>query len=545
MDQARDALVAFQKVLPVNSVNSGFDSDSEQQILQIAREWRGKWLPDDRQLFSTLSSQLSEDNGTMLMTVLETPWWHVAFARFWKVIAVQVLFWILLLYFYPKSTGVQAFFFWNRWARKFFGLGYVDLCLTWIPFLRSRLLSPFKEELLADAQVGDKSLNDYFEDIQVQEGEKTLRLGDAIPVVDGQIVLEGESGLGKSTFLRRLAKNAPHPLAYLPAENCDRGVFELIQLKLKGKASDEQFLKSVIWSGGLRVIVDGLNEVTVETREKIRRFVDDFPKAHVLLATQPMLWKRPPKARILRLLKLDDARILSFLTSRYPTVAGPGALSETDYGKKCRDYIEDVLGPSQSEEDRIGSRLVLSNPMDLGAAAGILVVAERPTLRNLQEQQFQRVNREFRDLHPGQTFPLVSFSESVYQKLHLNDVTLDANQFFEAIQVLLKHRMALVQHDRDSSGKETEKWIFRHDKIRDYFLVIAFNAQPDQRLRQHIDDPRFRGVYLMLSAQLRLDQAKQLRDALVDRAAETKDHYLSDAVVEILKTRKLSTTQFA
>src|SRR5215467_1035187 len=67
---------------------------------------------------------------------------------------------ILLLRLYPTSTKVQAFFFWNRWARKFFGLGYVDLCLTWIPFLRNRLLAPFKEELLADAQIGDKNLED-------------------------------------------------------------------------------------------------------------------------------------------------------------------------------------------------------------------------------------------------------------------------------------------------------------------------------------------------------------------------------------------------
>ena len=45
---------------------------------------------------------------------------------------------------------------------------------------------------------------------------------------------------------------------------------------------------------------------------------------------------------------------------------------------------------------------------------------------------------------------------------------------------------------------------------------------------------RFRGVYLMLASQLPPEQAKELRDTLVDRAAETKDHILSDSVVEIL-----------
>jgi hypothetical protein len=481
---------------------------------------------------------MSEDSGVRLLEVIEVPWWQTAFARLWKIIAVQAVFWILLLYFYPKSTQVQAFFFWNRWARKFFGLGYVDLCLTWIPLLRSRLLSPFKDELLADARVDEKTLNDYFEDIQVQEGERMAPLSDTVPEVVGQIVLEGESGLGKSMFLRRLAKNAQHPLAYLPADSCDQGVFEIIQLRLKGKASDPQFLRSVIWSGGLRVIVDGLNEVTVETREKIRRFLDDFPKAHVLLATQPMLWKKPPKARVLRVLKLSDDRILSFLDSRYPSVARPSALSEAEYKRRCHTYIENVLGNAQSEEDRSGSRLVLSNPMDLGIAAEILASGDYPTLRSLQEQQFRRADIEFRDTHAGQRFPLAEFSEHVYQQLLSNQATLDSDRFFEAIQVLVKHKMALVQYDRDASGKQTQKWVFRHDKIRDYFLVQAFGAQQDQRVLQNIDDSRFRGVYLMLAAKLPLSQAKELRDALVDRAAETKDHYLSDAVVEVLKTRK-------
>jgi hypothetical protein len=120
-----------------------------------------------------------------------------------------------------------------------------------------------------------------------------------------------------------------------------------------------------------------------------------------------------------------------------------------------------------------------------------------------------------------------------------DDVTLDSGQFFEAIQALLIHKMALPQFDIDADGKPTRKWVFRHDKIRDYFLVQTFEAQ-QERIQKHIDDPRFRGVYLMLSSQLPIEQARELKDMLVDRAAETKDHYLSDAVVEVLKTRKPS-----
>jgi len=139
--------------------------------------------------------------------------------------------------------------------------------------------------------------------------------------------------------------------------------------------------------------------------------------------------------------------------------------------------LEDVLDQAHSEEDRSGARLVLSNPMDLTTAAQILVSDVRPTLKNLQEQQFRRMSREFRDAHPGQEFPLKQFSESVYERLLRDEVALDSGQFFEAIQAMATHKMVLGQYDTDADGKPTRKWVFRHDKIRDYFLMQAFRAQ--------------------------------------------------------------------
>ena len=102
---------------------------------------------------------------------------------------------------------------------------------------------------------------------------------------------------------------------------------------------------------------------------------------------------------------------------------------------------------------------------------------------------------------------------------------------------MVTSKLALEQNDKDATGKGTKKWVVRHDKIRDFFLIQAFEAKADVRIPEHIDDSRFRGVYLMLASNLPFDQAKALKDALVDRAAETKDHYLSDAVVSILKVR--------
>ena len=287
-------------------------------------------------------------------------------------------------------------------------------------------------------------------------------------------------------------------------------------------------------------MIDGLNEVTVETREKIRRFTDEYPKAHVLLTTQPIQWKRPPRARTFQLLKLSDDRILRFLESRFDGFPAPRPMEESQYKTKCKGYIEEVLSQEPSDEERSAARLVLSNPMDLSTVARMLLECRPPTLAKLHQQQFEQVQAAYLHTHPGQEFPLASFSEDVYEKRLRDDSTFDSERFFEVIQVMVQYKMSLEQNYVDVKGQPTRKWIFRHDKIRDYFLMQAIVNRQDERLMHHIDDPRFRGVYLMLAGELPLSQAVALRDALVDRAAETRDHNLSDAVVQLLKTRKLA-----
>jgi hypothetical protein len=205
---------------------------------------------------------------------------------------------------------------------------------------------------------------------------------------------------------------------------------------------------------------------------------------------------------------------------------------------ECATYLEEVLSDSNSQEDRAAARLVLSNAMDLTTAAQILANCERPSLTNLQEQQFERMQRKFKDTRPGREFPLKQLSESVYQRRICDELTLDSEQFFEPIQAMVTQKMVLEQHDIDAAGKLTRKWVFRHDKIRDYFLMKAVDAQHEERIPKHVDDPRFRGVYLMLASQWPVNQAKELRELLVVRASETKDHYLSDAVVQVLRNRK-------
>ena len=168
-------------------------------------------------------------------------------------------FWLLLIFCYPKSPFIQAIFFWNPKVRKWAGLYYVDFALTWVPFLRSRLFSPFKDSLLADAHLDSFDINAYFPNSHVKQKVGTIEskpIPEVIPEIKGQLILEGESGLGKSMFLRDLAKKSQRIVVYLPAKKCDQGVLEAIKNKLHGHVKeDPNFLKNLIYSGAIDIAV--------------------------------------------------------------------------------------------------------------------------------------------------------------------------------------------------------------------------------------------------------------------------------------------------
>ena len=60
-------------------------------------------------------------------------------------------------------------------------------------------------------------------------------------IFDGQKILNGDSGSGKSMFLQSiclcLKKNSHINIAYLSAEECEGGVLEVVQKRLAGPAS--------------------------------------------------------------------------------------------------------------------------------------------------------------------------------------------------------------------------------------------------------------------------------------------------------------------
>jgi hypothetical protein len=101
----------------------------------------------------------------------------------------------------------------------------------------------------------------------------------------------------------------------------------------------------------------------------------------------------------------------------------------------------------------------------------------------------------------------------VFEARLRDDVGLPASEFVALVKEMVAHKMALARFDVDADKKPITKWVFRHDKVRDYFLMQAFPAKKE-RIPKHVDDPRFRGVYLMLASLLPLEQATELRETL-------------------------------
>ncbi|MBW4579690.1 MAG: HEAT repeat domain-containing protein [Tildeniella nuda ZEHNDER 1965/U140] len=493
----------------------------------------------------------------------------------------HALFWLILVFVYPKSSQIQAIFFWNPWIRNILGLGYVTFLLQWVPFLRRKLFEPFKPSLLADAGLDSFKPDLYFSDSEVclKGTDSNEAITAVCPGIQGQRIIEGDSGLGKTMFLRHLLQQSKRIVVYLPATKCAEGVIEAIQKKLHGdEIKDTKFLQSLIYSGAIDICIDGLNEVNPDTRAKITQFVESHFKGNILMTTQPLEWLPPSTAKTYVMQPLQLEQIERYLLSRQPSLPKAAPVQGTAYEQACRTFLSTMLSAptepppspqlwgnqtvqsppelgdlggakerntanlsSLSPEELKTARAILSNPMELTLAAWMLAGGVQPDLFNLREQQYKLMAEEYRRTW-NQDFPLKHFSEAVYQQWLLDQKALPADKFYNELLCMEdeKFRMVVSRQWKDAKGEAKKEWYFRHDKIAEFFLVQTFLGKSEaieERLKTHVSDSRFRGVYFLLATLLPLDAAQRLREDLIQYAADTKDHTVSDTFVQLLRSR--------
>ena len=538
-DQAITILRVFDKIWePCKSFN-GLRDDLSKQIAKVIKQ--GKWKFQDIGLLTKHYHNLQSVNSThadaVKAKITQLEGWKWFFAA-WRIWLAHFLFWLLLIFAYPRSSAIQAIFFWNPWVRRIIGFGYVGFLITWIPFLRSKLLIPFKKSLLADAKLDYSDLHSYFDKSLVkQEASGEIKqLKEAIPTIKGQIILQGESGLGKSLFLRQLAKNSQRIVVYLSADRCTNGVIEAIQNKILGKAKDFNFLRDLIYSGAIDICLDGLNEVNADTRANIKKFVEEYFKGNIIMTTQPLEWKLPATASIYILEPLPNDLIREFLLSRQSYLAEENQLQTQDYEQVCHNYLAKALNQNLPSEESAATKNILSNPMDLTILSQIIASGEEPDLFRLQEQQYELMAVDY-EKKQHEKFPLAKFSEQAYQ-MRLNNSTISETDFLAELQCMLRHKMVICQQFRNVQGENVQEWKFRHDKIWEFFILQSFLGQNNELPNQHKNDPRFRGVYFLLANLLPLAEAENLREDLIQYAADSGDHSVSDQFIQILRSRK-------
>ncbi|MEH2067409.1 MAG: HEAT repeat domain-containing protein [Nostoc sp.] len=518
--------------------------DLAKQIAVVARKvsWQSQDIVILETHYNNLKNTGYNEADSLQSVIVNLKGWQWFFnAR--MMILIHATFWLALIFAYPKFPQVQAIFFWNPWVRRILGVGYVGFLLAWIPFFRRKLFEPFKPSLLADAGLDNFNPQTYFPEskVKVPSAEEPQAITQMLPSIAGQIVLEGDSGLGKSMFLRHLVKTSPRIVVYLPARKCDKGVIEAIQAKLHGQAQDADFLKNLIYSGALDICIDGLNEVTADTRAKICQFVESYFRGNIIMTTQPLEWTPPSTAKIYKLQPLEQAQIQQFLISRQPRLPKDAKVQGNNYEQACTNYLATALSNQQSPEELTPNQRVLSNPMDLTVVALMISQGEYPDLFHLQQQQYNLMAAEYLQ-EWNQEFPLKKFSDAVYQMRLKDEQALPADEFYQVLQSLEdeKYKMVVSRQWQNEEGAAKREWLFRHDKIMDFFLVQNFLGEKDEaknRLIDHMGDSRFRGVYFLLVNLLPLDAAKELKEKLVQYAADTKDHTVSDTFVQLLRPR--------
>lgn len=446
-----------------------------------------------------------------------------------------IVFWFVFIFAFPWSRTVQAAFLFSPWLRRYLSLGVVPLLLLALPPLRRRLLAPFKSDLLAEARLNELNELGFFDQIPVKvDGGPPRSVTKALLELEGLVVIRGEAGLGKTSALRWLAAQTQTPVAFLNARDCSDGVYQAIVVLMKG-VQDTDFVRAMIHAGTLCVIVDGLNEVTADTRERIHTFARSNRKASIFIGTQPIQWTPPAGTTIVEVERLPREEAELFLLSRPVGTDSSKPVHGEEYARAVGEFLENAFGEGHTEAERAAAALVLSNPFDLTLAADLLAQGAAPRVEELIERAFQLADISYQEI-VGQPFPLVRFGRHAVAMRVEDRIWLAPGEFEMERPCLIAHKLLVCRSVRSSASRTENREMFRHERVWDFFVAKAFEVDAEMR-DKYLDDPRFRGAYLRIAETWPPDRAKVVRDLLVNNAASSNDNITSNEFVRRLQMR--------
>ncbi len=371
------------------------------------------------------------------------------------------------------------------------------------------------------------------------------RRGDPVSIRElktglrGVVVVRADSGLGKTSLLREIAARAVRPVAFLHARDCAEGVDVAIS-RVIHDVQETGFVRSLVHTRALMVIVDGLNEVSADTREKIGAFARDMSKGDVVVGSQPIEWRPPPNSRIVDLLPLSRGEAEKFLLSRPVGADTTQPCHGAAYEAAVATFMRRALDEAPSEDERQAAELMLSNPFDLAFAAELLAQGHMPSATALIDEAFRLADEGapgkpgYRAL-AGRPFPLKQFGRHAVA-MRLEDRNwLNPDEFPAETPCLLDQKLLISRAVKGAAGL-VDRLLFRHERVWDFFIAAAFSDDPDL-WEAHVTDPRFRGAYFRIAETWDPESAKRVRDALNLGAAESGDHSTNDEYIKRLETR--------
>lgn len=455
------------------------------------------------------------------------------------LVGTHFLIWLALLWFvYPRSRLCQSLMLHNPWARKLTGLWYTQALVRAFPSLRRRMFLPLLESG-AERDLGPEAgFNDKIQLCPVLPGETAQapqRHGAAVAWTElldksGVLVIEGESGVGKSQVLRALlarARNARRTCVLLRAAECNEGVIRCIERVLELRHTDG-FVDSLLYGGAIELFLDGLNEATPATVAEIASFCSRARHVRVYLTSQPMRWAYPAKARVWRLLPLTPAQLQDFLLSQWEVVQRDD-LTQEAYEARVAAFLNE----RPFEEREMREQEVLRNRYDLAFVAYLLARGLSPNLHSLRQQVVDDVARTYAEAVPGGEFPLAALGALAVQVLENGVPALNLDKLDPvAVELLVERKLVLRRGDGTC--------IFRHDSITCYFaaegvfapLVTAERLDETAVSRERLSNQRFRGVYLQLAESRPVAAVERL--ALAVREFQREQEALTELDREVM-----------
>jgi hypothetical protein len=430
--------------------------------------------------------------------------------------------WLLLLWLYPRQAWVRSVVHSNQHLARTFLILFP--LLIRVPSFARRLLEPHRSLLRKGAE--DAASKPYFPDIMVLETGTQLRLEEACSKLRGRIAIEGDSGSGKSLFLKRLTANTNQAVVFFNARDCAEGVVNAISSRLPEWLRKESHVAALLECGALAVVIDGLNEVGAETRHHILSYAHSAAARTFIVTTQPTGVHWPSDFRVLRIESVDARRQqISFFATF-------GVSPE-----RIEAFFSGLDSDRYTDADRRAFGVVLRNPHDLSVIAEMLLAGSNPDLHDLVGQQFSKARERYREA-TGREFPMGRFVENYYARFLAEEQLLDNQTFPDELQVLVEQKLAIQRTVNDVSV-----CTFRHDRVGDYLLVEAIR-RPDRRTK-HFSDPRFRGAYLYMAMVSAPADREELRRLLNEKAVDTHDTSLAADVQSLIRELDPNTARAA